>query len=111
MNLHECHLDFETRQVYFSEQLTTCYDLLSENSRMDDVIIFSKTREEHLRHISKIINTFTKGHMRISSEKSFFFHQEIEYLGQMISHGRITVSPAKIKSIQAFETPQTLRQL
>lgn len=78
---------------------------------MDDVIIFSKTREEHLQHITQIIEVFTKGHMRISTEKSFFFHQEIEYLGQVISHGRITVAPTKIQAIQDFKQPQTLRQL
>lgn len=78
---------------------------------MDDVIIFSKTRDEHLQHITEIISTFTKGHMRISTEKSFFFYKEIEYLGQVISHGRITVSPTKVEAIKIFEPPQTLRQL
>lgn len=70
---------------------------------MDDVIIFSKTREEHLEHISKIITIFTEGHMRISTEKSFFFHQEIEYLGQIISHGRITVSPKKLRQLKSLK--------
>lgn len=78
---------------------------------MDDVIIFSKTREEHMEHIRQIIETFTKNHMRISTEKSFFFHREIEYLGQIIKQGRITVAPAKIKTIREFQPPRTLRQL
>lgn len=78
---------------------------------MDDVIIFSKTEKEHLVHIQTIIEAFTKAHMKISTDKSFFFKKEIEFLGQVISHGRITVSPKKVKAIREFEEPKTLKQL
>lgn len=46
---------------------------------MDDVIIFSKSEEEHFEHIMNVIKAFTEAHMRISSEKSFFFEQKIEF--------------------------------
>lgn len=78
---------------------------------MDDVIFFSKTEQEHMQHISKIIEAFTAAHMKISSEKSFFFKKEIEFLGQIISEGKVTVSPKKIEAIKNFQEPQTLKQL
>lgn len=78
---------------------------------MDDVIIFSKTKEEHLEHIAKIIESFTEAHMKISSEKSHFFEEKIEFLGNIISQGRVTVNPKKLETIKNYVMPTTLKQL
>lgn len=78
---------------------------------MDDVIIFSKTEEEHLNHLTKVIEAFTAANMRISSEKSSFFEKKIEFLGHIISQGRITVDPQKIEAIKNYVLPSTLKQL
>lgn len=78
---------------------------------MDDVIIFSATEEEHLDHITQVINAFTAAHMRVSSEKCEFFERKIEFLGHIISEGRITVDPKKIETIINYPLPSTLKQL
>lgn len=78
---------------------------------MDDIIIFSKTKEEHLEHLSQIIQALTEAHMRISSEKSFFFWDKIEFLGHIVSHSRISVDPKKIETIENYCIPSTLREL
>lgn len=78
---------------------------------MDDVIIFSKSEEEHFEHIMNVIKAFTEAHMRISSEKSFFFEQKIEFLGHIISQNKIMIDPKKVDSIKNYQIPSTLRQL
>lgn len=45
------------------------------------VIIFSKTEDEHSEHLMKVIKAFTEAHMRISSEKSFFFEEKLNFWG------------------------------
>lgn len=49
--------------------------------------------------------------MKISSEKSFFFCDKIEFLGHIVSHNRITVDPKKIETITNYLIPKTLREL
>lgn len=78
---------------------------------MDDVLIFSNSPEEHMNHISIIINALHNANMKISSEKSHFFKNSIEYLGHIIKNGRITIDPQKTEIIQNFPIPKTLKEL
>lgn len=78
---------------------------------IDDVLIFSKTTEEHIKHISIIFQALHNANMKISNEKSHFFKTEIEFLGHIIKYNEITVDPEKIATIRDYETPNTLKQL
>lgn len=78
---------------------------------IDDVLIFSKTPEEHLEHVSTIIHALNRANMKISSEKSHLFTNEIEYLGHIIKYNKITVDPEKIATIRDYQPPKTLKQL
>lgn len=78
---------------------------------IDDVLIFSKTKEEHMQHIAIIVNALHKANMKISSEKSHFFKTSIEFLGHIIKNGRITVDPIKTETIQNYPIPKTLKEL
>lgn len=78
---------------------------------VDDVLIFSETEEEHMQHISLVVQALHEANMKISSEKSHFFKNSIEFLGHIITHGKITVDPQKIMAIRDYEMPKTLKQL
>lgn len=78
---------------------------------IDDVLIFSMSEEEHMKHISLIFKALHEANMKISNEKSHFFKLNIEFLGHIIKHGRITVDPEKIATIRDYEIPKTLKQL
>lgn len=78
---------------------------------IDDVLIYSSTPEEHIEHIETIVNALHKANMKISSEKSHFFKEEIEYLGHIIKHNGITVDPTKIETIRNYPEPTTLKEL
>lgn len=78
---------------------------------IDDVLIFSNTYEEHKKHISTIFRVLHNANMKISDEKSHFFKTEIEFLGHIIKHGKITVDPEKIATIRDYEIPKNLKQL
>lgn len=78
---------------------------------IDDVLIFSNTEEEHMQHITIIFEALHKANMKISREKSHFFKSEIEFLGHIIKHEKITVDPEKIATIRDYKIPKTLKQL
>ena len=78
---------------------------------IDDVIIFSESEEKHLQHIEIIIKALSEANMKISSEKSKYFMQEVEFLGYVVSYNSIKTDPKKVKTIREYPEPKTLRQL
>lgn len=78
---------------------------------IDDVLVFSKTKEEHAEHLQTILETLYAANMKVSDEKSKFYMRKVEFLGHIISNGRITVDPKKVETIEKYQLPQTLRQL
>lgn len=78
---------------------------------IDDVLIFSNSEEEHMEHINIIVKALHDANMKISSEKSHFFSNTIEFLGHIIKNGRITVDPEKTSAMQNYPVPKTLKEL
>jgi len=78
---------------------------------VDDVIIFSKTSEQHVKDILAVLDRLYEANMRVSAEKSKFFRTEVEYLGFVVSAKGIKTCPKKINAIVNFEQPKSLRAL
>lgn len=88
-------------------------DILRENIGkcchvyMDDVIIYSATAEEHVEHLDWVLSLF-QANMRVSSEKSHFFKDSVEFLGFVVSRGGVGTSPDKVNAILNFAEPKSL---
>ena len=52
---------------------------------VDDIIIFSKTKEEHLQHLEEIFVRLRKFGLKMKREKCSFFKKHIQYLGHLVS--------------------------
>lgn len=74
---------------------------------IDDIIIFSRTAEQHLLDIEIIFQRLYSANMR----KSKFFKNSVEFLGFTVTEHGIKTCRDKIKDILNFEMPQTLRGL
>lgn len=48
---------------------------------LDDILIFSKTKEEHIKHLKKKINKLHEEMLMINLEKCDYMKHEIMYLG------------------------------
>lgn len=75
---------------------------------VDDVIIFSTNKEDHVKHINWVLKSLEDANMRVSQEKSKFFKKSVEYLGFTVSRGGIQTSPEKVQAIKSFQIPKTL---
>jgi len=80
---------------------------------VDDVIIFSQTKEDHVKDIYWVLEKLLDEYagMRVSQEKSKFFKKSVEYLGFIVSEGGLRTSPEKVKAIKEFPLPKTLFDL
>ena len=52
---------------------------------LDDIIIFSKTPQEHLSHIRKVFEKLRSGKLSMKMSKCNFFSKKIQYLGHILS--------------------------
>ena len=67
---------------------------------LDDVLIFSKSWEEHLEHLEIVFNRFKSAGLKIKLSKCQFFKKQLHYLGHKISAEGLEPLPEKLKAIK-----------
>lgn len=65
----------------------------------DDILVYSKTKEEHLIHLQHVFQWLTKDQWKLKFSKCKFAQQSISYLGHVISAQGISTNPTKIQAI------------
>jgi len=78
---------------------------------VDDIVIFSKTFEEHLRHINLIFNKLTTVGFTIKALKCKFCQLQMNFLGHVMGPEAITTDPQRIAAILSYPAPRNQKQL
>ena len=52
---------------------------------LDDILVFSETREEHLRHLQYVMKKLQQEKLFINLQKCTVMHEELVYLGFVVS--------------------------
>ena len=78
---------------------------------LDDILIYSKTFEDHLEQVDKVLAMIIKAGLKLKPNKCTFLKDEIKYLGHTISAEGIKGNDEKIKAITAWERPKTVENL
>ena len=72
--------------AYFQELMTGILkDFPFAIAYLDDIIIFSKTPQEHLSHICMVFKKHKSSNLSMKKSKCSFFLKEIQYLGHILS--------------------------
>jgi hypothetical protein len=66
---------------------------------LDDILIFSKTLEEHRRITRLVLERLRQHHLYLKPEKCEFERTRIEYLGLVISEGTVEMDPVKVEAV------------
>jgi hypothetical protein len=77
----------------------------------DDFLIYSKTWEEHLRHVNQILSIMEEKSLYAKESKCEFGMTEVLYLGHIIGAKGIQVHQKKITTTREWPTPKTLTEL
>ena len=78
---------------------------------LDDIIIFSKDEEEHLRHIEIIFQKLEAAGLKLKKSKCSFFKKHCQYLGHLISSDGIRALPEKLQSIRTMPAPRSPKEI
>jgi hypothetical protein len=78
---------------------------------INDILIYSEDEETHVVLVNKVLEKLRTNHLCASIKKSVFHAPEVEYLGYHISSEGIAMSPIKVKSIQDWAEPRSVKNV
>ena len=78
---------------------------------LDDIFIFSRTLEEHIRHIRIALQRLITTQFYARLHKCSFFQSCVEYLEFDVSVRGIQPSPKKVKTIVEWPTPKSVKDV
>ncbi|KAJ0604535.1 putative nucleotidyltransferase, Ribonuclease H [Helianthus annuus] len=74
---------------------------------IDDILIYSRTKEEHEQHLRTILELLKKEKLYAKFSKCEFWIREVQFLGHVVNEKGIHVDPSKIEAIKNWEAPKT----
>ncbi|KAJ9542547.1 hypothetical protein OSB04_029053 [Centaurea solstitialis] len=74
---------------------------------IDDILIYSKTAEEHGEHLRKVLEMLKREQLYAKFSKCEFWLKEVQFLGHIVTQEGIKVDPAKIEAIKDWESPKS----
>ncbi|GJT19621.1 putative reverse transcriptase domain-containing protein, partial [Tanacetum coccineum] len=74
---------------------------------IDDILIYSKSEEEHEVHLKTILDLLKKEKLYAKFSKCEFWLQEVQFLGHVVNRDGIHVDPSKAESVKNWMTPES----
>ncbi|GJQ97970.1 putative reverse transcriptase domain-containing protein [Tanacetum coccineum] len=74
---------------------------------IDDILIYSKNKQEHEEHLKIILELLKKEELYAKFSKCEFWIPKVQFLGHVIDSKGIHVDPAKIESIKDWASPKS----
>ena len=75
---------------------------------LDDIIVFSQTPEEHLVRLKAVFNKLKAAGLKLKPPKCKLFRKQINYLGHVVGHNRVSPDLKKIEAVTEWPRPTTV---
>ncbi|WVZ70910.1 hypothetical protein U9M48_019539 [Paspalum notatum var. saurae] len=78
---------------------------------IDDILIYSKTEEEHEEHLRLVLQKLREHKLYAKLSKCEFWLDQVPFLGHIVSKGGIMVDPSKISSVMDWKVPEVVKEV
>jgi hypothetical protein len=78
---------------------------------IDDILLFSRTEEEHEVHLSLVLEKLSAHQLYAKFNKCEFCITEVAFLGHVISTGGVSVDPGKVKDVLNWMPPTSVSEI
>ncbi|MBW0559962.1 hypothetical protein O181_099677 [Austropuccinia psidii MF-1] len=78
---------------------------------LDDIMVFSKSEEEHVTHVSTVLSRLRANNPFAKASKCLFHVSSVEYLGYVVSSEGLKMDQAKVQQILNWPPPRNLKAL
>jgi hypothetical protein len=78
---------------------------------IDDILVYSKTKEEHAKHLRLVFQKLREHKLYAKRSKCEFWLKEVAFLGHVVSNGGISVDPSKVKDVLNWKPPTNVGEI
>ncbi|KAK1620599.1 hypothetical protein QYE76_026116, partial [Lolium multiflorum] len=78
---------------------------------IDDILIYSKDKEEHAKHLKIVLQTLREHQLYAKFSKCKFWLDSVEFLGHVITKEGIAVNPSKVQSVLEWKSPKNAKEI
>ncbi|WVZ58487.1 hypothetical protein U9M48_008759 [Paspalum notatum var. saurae] len=78
---------------------------------IDDILIYSKTEEEHEEHLRLVLQKQREHKLYAKLSKCEFWIDEVPFLEHIVSKGGIMVDPSKVSSVMDWKVPEVVKEV
>ncbi|KAJ8228025.1 hypothetical protein LV160_008960 [Aspergillus fumigatus] len=78
---------------------------------LDDILIFSENRDEHVEHVKEVLRELQEASIRLKLKKCEFHVQETEFLGHWISTEGIHMDQNKVTTMREWPQPRNVKEV
>ena len=78
---------------------------------LDDILVHTKTEEEHLRAVDKVLEAHVDAGIKLKAKKTFLFEPAVDFLGHRVSADGITLSSRHLEYIEAIKAPRSGKEV
>lgn len=98
-----------TFQQLMDRVLRGCEDCSA--AYLDDVVIFSDTWEQHLRHLERVLVQIQRAGLTLNPAKCQWAREEAKYLGYRLGRGEVRPQVDKVEAIRSCPRPRTKKEV
>lgn len=78
---------------------------------IDDIIVYSKSHEEHLDHLERVLSSIEKAGLTLSPDKCHLFYESVLLLGHKVSRLGLSTHREKVRAILDLQRPSNVSEL
>ena len=78
---------------------------------LDDILIFSKTAEEHLDHLKQVLQIIKQESLFCKLKKCEFNQTELKFVGHIVGAKGIRPDPEKLSAVTGWPAPHNIHEL
>ena len=78
---------------------------------LDNIIIYSNSKEEHCEYVKWVLDQLSKVEIPIAIEKCEFLTEKTDFIGFIIELGQISMDLKKVKAIVNWQRLESVTQL
>ncbi|GKD68020.1 putative reverse transcriptase domain-containing protein [Tanacetum coccineum] len=103
------HSGFSQQKLvsFVTEIHTLSIDISLRDLFIDDILIYSRNKEEHANHLRIILELLRKEKLYAKFSKCDFWIHIVQFLGHLIDSQGLHVDPAKIEAVKNWTSPTT----
>ncbi|CAL9016944.1 unnamed protein product [Prunus brigantina] len=78
---------------------------------IDDILIYSKSQEEHEEHLRIVLQTLRENQLYAKLNKCEFWLRQVKFLGHVISNEGISVDSSKVEAVLNWSQPKNISEI